>query len=95
MKTDNPHNEFLLIGVQLGLVGVTVFALIFISQFLCSFKLEKPDKLYAQGILIAMVIGCTMNSFLFDSHQGHFWAILSAVYLSSRPNYSMRTNSIF
>jgi len=94
MKTDNPHNEFLLIGVQLGLVGVTVFALIFISQLLCSFKLEKPDKLYVQGVLIAMVIGCTMNSFLFDSHQGHFWAILSAVYLSSHPNYSMRTNSI-
>jgi O-antigen ligase len=92
MKTDNPHNEFLLIGVQLGLVGVTVFILLFISQLLCSFKLEKPDKLFAQGVLIAMVIGCTMNSFLFDSHQGHFWAILSAVYFSTHPNYSIRTN---
>lgn len=91
MKTDNPHNEFLLIGVQLGIVGIAAFTLLFIAQLLCSFKLDKPDKMFVQGLIIAMVIGCTMNSFLFDSHQGHFWAILSAVYFSSHPDCSIRT----
>lgn len=92
MKTDNPHNEFLLIGVQLGVVGVIAFTLLFIAQLLCSFKLDKPDKMFAQGVLIAMVIGCTMNSFLFDTHQGHFWAILSSVYFSSHPDCSIATS---
>ena len=87
MKTDNPHNEFLLIGVQLGLAGLAVFILLLLAQFLCSLKLEKPDKLYVQGILVAIIVGCTMNSFLLDTHQGHLWAILSAVYLSSTPSF--------
>lgn len=81
-KTDNPHNEFLLIGVQLGIIGVLLFLLLFLFQVLYSFKLEKPEKYFAQGIIVAMFIGCLINSFLFDSHQGHFYAFLSAVYFS-------------
>jgi len=34
---------------------------------------------------VAMAAGCIMNSFLFDSHQGHFWAFLSGVYFSAYP----------
>lgn len=88
VDTDNPHNEYLLIGVQLGLVGVTLFLMLFLAQYFCSFKLKKPDKLFLQGVVTAMIVGCIMNSFLYDSHQGHFWAILSAVHLSPLPKCS-------
>ncbi len=83
--TDNPHNEYLLIGVQLGMIGLLTFILLLLSQLICSFKLAKTEKMYAQGVIVAMAIGCVMNSFLFDSHQGHFFAFLSAVYFSSSP----------
>jgi len=86
MVTDNPHNEFLLIGVQLGGVGLLVFVLILIFQLICSFRGGPPQSYYLQGVVVAMIVGCSTNSFLFDTHEGHFWALLSAVYLSAHPN---------
>lgn len=83
--TDNPHNEYLLIGVQLGGVGLLVFIALFMVQLFRTHKLPKSEKMFAQGVVVAMITGCFMNSFLFDSHQGHFFALLSAVYFSSTP----------
>lgn len=83
--TDNPHNEYLFIGVQLGMVGLVVFILLFIIQWICSFKLEEKDKWMVQGVIVSMVVGCLMNSFLFDSHQGHYYAFLSALFLTDAP----------
>jgi O-antigen ligase len=84
--TDNPHNEYLFIGVQLGFLGLSMFLLLFLAQIILSFKLEKPDRFLVQGVVVAMAVGCLMNSFLFDSHQGHFWAFLSGIYFSSYPD---------
>jgi O-antigen ligase len=36
-----------------------------------------------EGVVVAFFSGCLMNSFLFDSLQGHFWLFLSAALLSS------------
>ncbi len=85
VKTDNPHNEYLLIGIQLGFTGLAIFVLLFLTQLYYSIKLERSDAYLVQGVIIAMIIGCSMNSFLFDTHQGHFWAILSAIYFSGLP----------
>jgi O-antigen ligase len=83
--TDNPHNEYLFIGVQLGVVGLVLFLMLFAAQIIYSSKLEKSDRLFVQGVVVAMAVGCIMNSFLFDSHQGHFWAFLVGVYFSAYP----------
>lgn len=78
--TDNPHNEYLLIGVQTGLVGLALFVALLGSLFFFSFKLPPPRRYLLQGVVVAMACGCLMNSFLYDSHPGHFFAILSAVF---------------
>lgn len=80
--TDNPHNEYLFIAEQLGMVGLLAFLLLLLSQIFHSFRLREMDRFYLQGVVLAMATGCLMNSFLFDSHQGHFWAFLSALFLS-------------
>ncbi|MFT5698062.1 MAG: O-antigen ligase [Desulforhopalus sp.] len=84
MKSDNPHNEFLLIGVQVGLVGVGLYIALLGGLFIASFKKERPANYLLQGVVVAMFCGCLMNSFLFDSHPGHFFAIMSAVLLSTQ-----------
>ncbi len=78
-STDNPHNEYLLLSVQSGLVGLFLFISLLFSQFMTSFSLQPPRKYLLQGVVVAMAVGCLMNSFLFDSHPGHFYAIISAV----------------
>ncbi len=82
MPTDNPHNEYLFIGVQLGLPGVALFLLLLFSQWRCAAKLARDRRFLGQAIVLTMATGCLMNSFLFDSHQGHFFAFLSALFLS-------------
>ena len=83
--TDNPHNEYLLITVQLGLLGLFLFLALFIAQWTCSLTLQEKDKYLVQGVILAMMTGCIMNSFLFDSHQGHFYAFLSGIFFASAP----------
>lgn len=83
ISTDNPHNEYLFIGVQLGYVGLTVFILLLIVMWLRSFNLSSKQRWLVQGVILSMVMGCVMNSFLFDTHQGHFFAFLSALLFSS------------
>ncbi len=82
-RTDNPHSEYLFIGVQLGWVGLLTFLFLFIIQWLRSFNLSSEDKWLVQGVILSMVAGCVMNSFLFDSHQGHFFAFLTGLFFSS------------
>lgn len=77
--TDNPHNEYLFLAVQTGLVGLLVFVTLLVCQFVASFSLQPPRRFLLQGVVVAMAVGCLMNSFLFDSHSGHFYAIVSAI----------------
>jgi len=83
LETDNPHNEYLFIGVQLGYVGLTAFILLLVVMLLRSFNLSVKQRWLVQGVILSMVMGCMMNSFLFDAHQGHFFAFLSALLFSS------------
>ncbi|WP_163339219.1 O-antigen ligase [Desulfopila sp. IMCC35008] len=82
-STDNPHNEYLFIGVQVGLMGLFTFLALLGWQFALSFKLPHRERHLVQGVVIAMAAGCIANSFLFDSQQGHFYAFLSSVLLAS------------
>ncbi len=78
-STDNPHNEYLLLAVQTGLVGLFLFITLLLAQFIVSFELQPLRRYLLQGVVVAMSVGCLMNSFLFDSHPGHFYAIMSAI----------------
>ena len=91
MKSDNPHNEYLFLGVQVGLVGVSLYLALLGGIFGASYKKEKPSNYLLQGVVIAMFCGCLMNSFLYDSHQGHFFAIISAVLLSTPVKQSSKS----
>ena len=83
----NPHSEYLMISVQLGLVGLLAFLYIFYSQGLSAFKIKDTEqKFLAQGLIVLMLIGCIFNSLLMDSRDGHFWAFFSALLFSNLNN---------
>ncbi|PID75785.1 MAG: hypothetical protein CSA20_02290 [Deltaproteobacteria bacterium] len=83
VKTDNPHNEYLFLAVQVGIFGTIFFGALLIAIFLAGRRKQQPFGYLLQGVALAMCVGCIMNSFLFDSHQGHFFAIISGALLSS------------
>lgn len=81
--TKNPHNEFLMIGVQLGLLGLLVYLGFLVSQFYCARKLPDQQKWLAQGLLMSLVIASLFNTPFFDHTEGHWYAVMIALCFSS------------
>lgn len=80
--TDNPHNEYLFLGVQFGLIGLALFILVIVLQLQEAKSIAKKDRQLLHGVLLALLAGSLMNSLLFDSQQGHFYLFMSAALLA-------------
>ena len=84
--TDNPHNEYLLIAVQTGLIGLAALLYLFYQQIRQSARLESA--LYrdlARGLVITFAVGCLFNSLLLDHTEGLLFAWLSALIFAPLP----------
>ena len=71
----NPHQEYLLMASQLGVVGLGLF-LVWLARCLhATRRLGRSERIAAQSLLVAFIVGCWFNSFLFDSATGHFFCL--------------------
>jgi O-antigen ligase len=77
--TTNLHNEYMNIFVQWGGMGLTVFLILCGIIIKTSFSLPLPERHFAQGILIAIMIGSTANSWLMDFTPGYVFVVLIAL----------------
>ena len=82
--THNPHNEFLLIASQLGMVGLAFLFLLFLVQWFEAGKLPVIENYLAQSLVLAMIAGCLFNSFLLDHAEGLFFSWMTGVLFSAR-----------
>ncbi|MCX5836822.1 MAG: O-antigen ligase family protein, partial [Deltaproteobacteria bacterium] len=83
-RTDNPHNEYLMTAVQLGLVGLVALLYMFFTQWRFGGKIYHPEeRIMARGLVLAIVVGCLFNSFLRDYTEGLLYFWMSAVLFSS------------
>ncbi len=77
-QAENPHNEYLLQAVQLGIIGLGLLCFIFLTAFRQSLGHAKQRRyLYASTVLMYSVT-CLFNSFLLDTLQGLFFTLLAA-----------------
>jgi len=78
--THNPHNEFMNIGAQIGVIGLLVLIAMFWKQWQSAKDLDSPmEQALARGLVLAMVTGCMVNSLLLDHAEGLFYAWLSGL----------------
>jgi O-antigen ligase len=83
LRSDNPHNEYLLVATQLGLIGLAALLYLFYTQWRLAPRLPTPrDALLARGVVLAFMVGCLPNSFLTDYHEGAFFIWISALLFS-------------
>jgi O-antigen ligase len=79
----NPHNEYLSIGVQVGVVGISLLLFLFFNQLKAASKITiSEDRYIAQGFVVLIIIGSTANSMIMDSGESHFFAYFSALLFS-------------
>ena len=71
----NPHQEYLLMASQLGLIGLALFLAWLVRCIFASKELTNNERIAAQSLLIAFIVSCFFNSTLFDSATGHFYCI--------------------
>jgi O-antigen ligase len=78
--TVNPHNEYLLITVQIGIAGLAALLWLLYTQWKLAPSLPtRLESHLARGLVIAFSLGCIFNSLLLDHTEGLLYAWLSAV----------------
>ncbi len=92
MITTNPHNEYLLWWINLGILGVGILLWWFYILFKTSFILQDYEKHILQSIILTISIGCLANSWIMDFVPGYLFIILTAVSLGALPDARIKTN---
>lgn len=82
--TSNPHNEYLMIGTQWGLIGVILFVGILVSLWKMANILPLLEGYLAQGLALTMGSICLFNSALLDFTEAHLFAWLIGLLCSQR-----------
>lgn len=89
--TQNPHNEYLNIAVQFGLLGLVILLSMFIVHAWTSFRLQGLRQYFAQAVLLSIAVGALFNSWLMDVTQGCFYVIFTAL-LFAELSYQSKEN---
>lgn len=79
----NPHNQYLNIGIQQGIVGLCALLGLFGCLLKASCKLPRVESGLLQGIVVAMAIGCLGNSWLTDFTSGYLFVWLVSVTIAA------------
>ncbi|MCF8054633.1 MAG: O-antigen ligase family protein [Deltaproteobacteria bacterium] len=78
--TSNPHNEYIFIATQLGVVGLFVFLLLLGTQWRKSFSLDNPEMgTIARGLILTFVLASMLSSTLMDSAEGTLFYWMSGL----------------
>ena len=78
----NPHQEYLLWGVELGIAGVLLLVFFMLSIARESLKMEKPYARATQSVLLALSIACLFNASIYDAQIGDFFCVVLGLLLA-------------
>lgn len=78
----NPHQEYLLWGVQLGVPGLVLFFMLLLALFFDTLAMETMAARAAQSAIAALAIACLFNSTLYDALIGDFFCVVIGLLLA-------------
>ena len=78
----NPHQEYLLWGVQLGIPGIALLCALLLSGLRDSFKMEAAHARALQSAVMALAIACAINASIYDALIGDFFCVLLGLLLA-------------
>ena len=78
----NPHQEYLLWGVQLGIAGILLLLMLLAAVFRDTLKMGENHARATQSTLLALGIACLFNSSIYDALIGDFFCILLGLLLA-------------
>ena len=94
VRTVNPHNQYLLVGVETGMIGILALLYLFFTQWRHSLILCDKKRLLAQGMLLTIIISCLFNSSLADHSESTFYLLMSALFFSQTRSADRQENAL-
>lgn len=88
----NPHQEYLLWGVQLGIPGILLYVGLLFAVLRDTLKMQTSYARATQSTLAALAIASLFNSSLYDAHIGDFFCILIGLLLAVGLNKTLPQN---
>ncbi|MDB5903679.1 MAG: O-Antigen polymerase [Betaproteobacteria bacterium] len=89
--TTNPHNDYLIAGVQLGVPGMLLMLVLYGTVWRSARHLpSRVERDLARGVVLTMAIGGLFNSVLLDHTEGLLFAWAIAVLFAGYRRYSAR-----
>lgn len=83
LTSKNPHNEYLMIAVQVGGIGLLAYLLFLGALWRFSFDLGQDRRWFAQGVFLSLSVNSLFNTTFLDHTEGHWFAALIAMSFSS------------
>jgi O-antigen ligase len=79
----HPHNQYLFIMAQVGIVGLGLLLWLFVQQWrLASLAGDEAYRLLARGVMVTIAVGCFFNPFLVDHTEKLFYCLFSGLLYS-------------
>jgi len=82
----HPHNEYLMLAVQLGPAGLLLFIALLATVFRRAGRLPPVEAQLARGLVLAFAVGCLFGDFFWDMTEGHLWAVLGGALFGAALN---------
>lgn len=80
LPTRNPHNMYLLVVVQFGLLGLAALAYLFYTQWRCARRLSsRSDVVLAYALVVTIALSGLFNSLLIDHTESMFLAWMAGL----------------
>ena len=80
--SSNPHQEFLLWGVELGVGGILLLILLVAALIRDSWRFPRPVRQATLSVVAVMVVACFFNSSLYDALIGDFFCVTLGLLLA-------------
>ncbi|MDD5383253.1 MAG: O-antigen ligase family protein [Gallionella sp.] len=80
VATHNPHNEYLMVAAQIGLLGLTVLLALFAVQWRAAAQLPSMrEQMLARGMVLSIMTASAVSSTLIDHAEGWFYVWMSGL----------------
>ena len=78
----NPHQEYLLWGIELGVPGIALLCGVLVALYRDSRRLDTPERRALQSIVAALALASLFNCALYDALIGDFFCVALALVLA-------------
>lgn len=78
----NPHQEYLLWGVQLGIGGIVLLLACLAALIADLLKMTTPVTRAGLSVVAALAVACLFNSSLYDAYIGDFFCLTLGILLA-------------